>query len=123
MGHLVLGYLLGVLRYQRILESHRPPADDAALRARARLHIGGQPCAKYRVVVELRFQIFQVQRKVQDLDIRRAVVLGIGITAATPASRQNRAARHTCCHASGLAEKLTPVLQFLGPLLQYTYQH
>ena len=78
MGDFVLGDLLCVLRDHRVGEIDLAATDHSTLGAGSGEHVIGQARAGSGKGIELRLEIFEVQREIEDVGIRRCRRLPIG---------------------------------------------
>ena len=69
MSHFVLRNFLGILRDDGIGEGDLTAANHATLSAGSGQHVGGQPRSEHCIRIELRFEVFEVQRKVQNIHV------------------------------------------------------
>jgi hypothetical protein len=123
----VLGDLAGVLCDHRVLERHRASAAHSPAPAGAAQLAFGQAGAEHGVLVELRLEVLEVQREVEDVDVRGPAAIGRrladGIAATATAGRQDRAAGHADREATALAEEVPSFGQLLGAFLQKIQSH
>ena len=117
MGALVTRDLARVLRNQWVGEAHHAPARDHALRAAAAREIVGETGTEGCVLIELGFEVLEVECEVEDVRIartgvgRRTVVVVVALTAGAEREAAEEARADTARGAQEVASAQTSARQ------------